>query len=1604
MTKNNFKKMVALFLVAAICLEAVAPCAVVAKDNTLYISTPEDLVQLSKNCRYDEWSINKKIILLNDISLKEVDFEAIPYFAGTFDGQGYTISDFEIDGSVSPAGFFRKTAKSAQISNLTIMGSVIPTGNKDNVGGIVGENSGIIKNCSFSGVVSGGNSVGGIVGKNQVSGSIADSTLLGLVFGDVATGGIAGKNLGSILGCTNKGNINNTSDQKIITLDQIETNLLLNMYSFNNSDVITTKTDTGGIAGYSSGIIGECMNRKEIGYPKVGYNVGGIVGRSSGYIYGCNNYGDVLGRKDIGGIVGQAEPYTIIDVSGTKMVLLEKQISVLEQQINSAVSHLEGMKCDLKNSMNQMSSYISDIRNYLKEMDTLAEEEELKASEDIDSFRTTMQALKDTLSLLEDALDNLEQNLDELNKTLDSVFEKENEEVKKIESYISSIKAIIPDIKTNIEHIKQLEEKHDIQAYIENVVNLLNDSMTLMEKALESLDIVIKITSETLAVLNTTIAGLQKCKLEMEEHINNLKQIFDNLNDENTLSDRTFLKIESILNDVLITLANIEKLLDSFDSSIQKISMTNGSALKNSIESIRVLILFVRNDIAQVKKAEKDADIPTYVESLKNYLTNIISSLEAILTNTEEILNLTEENLKYLEEAAQTLKQQKNGIESSLDEIKGYLKDINNYLSGINVEGSLDNLQNFQQSTNNIMDGIMASMDEIYMETTNIDQNLSMRDDALMNELSNIKNQLSLIENTIKEIPDGIEETLEGAINKETTIEDIASLTYGKIMESVNYAQIEGNLNIGGIAGNMSLENKTNPEEELLTSISWREQKAYELKTVLYKCINKGMVITNKDTAGAICGQMSIGLISTCYAYGTISSESGDYVGGIVGLARAKIRDCVAKCVLSGENYVGGIIGSGYKADDGTSSVENCYSMVKIADSKQYKGAIAGAEEGTFHANYFVSEELQGINDISYKSMAQPITYNELLQIPNLPDELKTFTLSFIAEDKVIKSITFNYGERFDETIFPEVPEKEGYDGVWDITDLSNLCFDTIVHAEYTAYITSMKSDIVRDNGRPVFLIEGNFSNEDVLTAKTEEITKELLEELGIKVLVKEYWKVTFPNDGQKRHNIRFLPKEDLQNAKLFVRETDKWIKVKTEEFGSYKAFQVAGNDVELLIVPICYEVISYLIFALLIIVSIIGFICLERKKHIVLKICKKIIRILGWKKLKLLILILSISIIASIIGYSALLPQMRINAELLTITADVISTKNHSMKLSMTADIGSNHIELQPQIYVINEDKKPVLVLKENEHAFYLTDEVIFLENGKGYRFVKADKSRVSLLEQIRELYKATKIEKTTSPDKTIYSITTMGEDAKGLVGILVSSFAEGQISSAGDTSVKLIAKDGILQSIKLEGRARLNDAMETEIVVSAIITDICQLDDGKYELPQNIAKAMTEVEKESFTIIDEELYRLLLAFGQFKNEEKEGFVKIDVSCGAINIETEHDWEDIAKGLSVDSNASNLEKLPNMMYEICMNCDFSSKKSGNSYIYQINADSDTMNQLAEIIAPELKFKIVNFSNGEIEVAIEDNEIKAFNIQLKGTVNVLFSEVDASVESQFIFN
>ena len=150
-----------------------SPAALAAeRSDTVSLRTVEDLVRLSQNCSLDSWSQGKTVCLEADIDLTGVEFTPIPTFGGTFEGQGHTISGLSLTGSGNVRGLFRYVQPTGAVRDLHVSGTVAPTGRKNTLGGLVGKNQGIITNCSFSGAVSGADSIGGIAGINESQGQI----------------------------------------------------------------------------------------------------------------------------------------------------------------------------------------------------------------------------------------------------------------------------------------------------------------------------------------------------------------------------------------------------------------------------------------------------------------------------------------------------------------------------------------------------------------------------------------------------------------------------------------------------------------------------------------------------------------------------------------------------------------------------------------------------------------------------------------------------------------------------------------------------------------------------------------------------------------------------------------------------------------------------------------------------------------------------------------------------------------------------------------------------------------------------------------------------------------------------------------------------------------------------------------------------------------------------------------------------------------------------------------------------------------------------------------------------------------------------------------
>lgn len=130
-------------------------------------------------------------------------WEPIGGFDGTFNGNGYSISDLFIErttpGEDSNIGFFGSV--SGAVSNLGVLG--VDIDGTDSLGALAGSNSGDISNCFASGVIDISDSrmwqaerAGGLVGRN--TGSITNSWSRTSVSCGEEVGGLVGRNEGTI--------------------------------------------------------------------------------------------------------------------------------------------------------------------------------------------------------------------------------------------------------------------------------------------------------------------------------------------------------------------------------------------------------------------------------------------------------------------------------------------------------------------------------------------------------------------------------------------------------------------------------------------------------------------------------------------------------------------------------------------------------------------------------------------------------------------------------------------------------------------------------------------------------------------------------------------------------------------------------------------------------------------------------------------------------------------------------------------------------------------------------------------------------------------------------------------------------------------------------------------------------------------------------------------------------------------------------------------------------------------------------------------------------------------------------------------------------------
>lgn len=185
-------------------------------------------------------------------------------FTGTFNGNGYTISGLTSGDSGSNWGLF--AINGGTIKNLSVEMKDTIKGSQF-VGVIAGQNNGTIQNVSVTqdSVLNSGEGVqgtndsqtfvGGITGRNNENGVVANSFAKVAVHGQYFVGGLVGGNFGEIRQCYCKGSVNN-------------------MY---NNNSLSSCAYNGGLVGGNKGSITDCYSYTA-GEVKGNQYVGGAVG------------------------------------------------------------------------------------------------------------------------------------------------------------------------------------------------------------------------------------------------------------------------------------------------------------------------------------------------------------------------------------------------------------------------------------------------------------------------------------------------------------------------------------------------------------------------------------------------------------------------------------------------------------------------------------------------------------------------------------------------------------------------------------------------------------------------------------------------------------------------------------------------------------------------------------------------------------------------------------------------------------------------------------------------------------------------------------------------------------------------------------------------------------------------------------------------------------------------------------------------------------------------------------------------------------------------------------------------------------------------------
>ena len=979
------------------------------------ITSEDDFVLLTENCKTESFSTGKTFRLDADLDLSNYENLFLPVMDGTFDGNGHQIIGVTLSEEMSDYGLFRYVTANGVVKNLIVEGEILGGDEQENIGILAGSNAGAIENCITRGTLNAETAVGGITGKNEETGSVSRSENEATIDGKMQTGGIAGLNEGSISDCVNSGKINtNQKIKKQAEGDGSSVNISIpNAVTGLTAD--ERANETGGIAGNSSGDISYCTNTATIGFERLGGSTGGIVGRQLGSLSYCANKGVVYGHKNVGGISGVLEPYEESSYDRDYRQELSDELDRLGDLIDDVSNQGEKLGDNLSDNADLLSDQLKTLRNSLRGyMDDYSD----MASDGKDAIHDNVKSMKKTIDGMQ---------YDVKIKQLNTAIEQISNDIAQMEKIMEQLKPYVDQGNAKLDGLfKQYEEK--IQGWIDSIDDLKKYQENLPEEA----------PDEVTPAAPTPDAGAADTGSE-----DTSQEGADSGSSDAPAADNGSGSSDAPAADSSSDSSSSD---DNSGSSNDSSASGDGNDQASIGRMIPVAYRVVTSTTLPDGTQLPDVNLPDV--QVPSELTAALQQLQALSKDVRTQMSTIAGLLGEMPGQTNQLMSDIKSITGSMDKMTDELDDI---------------LDDFDDEMDTMKDDLRQKGNTISDTLDNTSDTLHADFDGVKDSLDRVKDQFDVIRGTVS---DALDE-LKNRIDDKSIYVDVSELTDatagdGKIISSTNSGEVYADTQGGGIAGAIV---KTNPQK----ASAWFFQDKNDdedddeddsdsitrhVLAAIFSSSNTADITVKGDYAGGIVGKADYGIIVAAENYGDILTDGGKYAGGIAGRCDNTIRDSYVLSGVSGDGYVGGVAGRG----EDVSGNYVC-SYLDMDSYVKSSGAVVGKADGVVKDNYFVDNGYGAVDGVTRSSEAESMDYDSLIQLGNMPLNFTQFTVRFMNGEQVVWQNTFAYGDELPEENYPDLPKsKDGY-VYWEEKDVSPIHRNVTVHAVYRAYMPALTAD-----------------------------------------------------------------------------------------------------------------------------------------------------------------------------------------------------------------------------------------------------------------------------------------------------------------------------------------------------------------------------------------------------------------------------------------------------------------------------------------------------------------------------------------------------------------